>query len=102
MTSPVRRTLSASIAVVMETVRREALSSHRPQAAKLRPRGERIRSDHGSRKKATGPFMTLQELTEAASGTQTPKASEEKWGGLCFPPSSGQNFVLDMPKPDPS
>lgn len=47
MTSPVRRTLSASIAVVMETMRQEALSSHRPQAVKLRPKGGKIRQEKG-------------------------------------------------------
>jgi hypothetical protein len=90
VTSPVRRTLSASIAVVMETVRREALSSHRPQAVKLRPQEGRIRSHHRSRKKATGPFMTLQEgnFTEATSGTLTTKAPGG-WGGAVFSPSSG-------------
>jgi hypothetical protein len=38
----VRRTLPTSVTVAMESVRQEALSSHRPQTVKLRPEGERI------------------------------------------------------------
>lgn len=52
VTSPARRTRPTSIVVAMETVRWEALSFHRPQMGKLRPKGRRIRSNNLGRKKA--------------------------------------------------
>lgn len=59
MTSPVRRTPPPSIAVAMETVRREALSSHRPQTGKLRPREAGLGPIAWAGKRLLSPITTL-------------------------------------------
>lgn len=59
VTSPVRRTPPPSIAVAMETVRREALSSHRPQTGKLRPRKGGFGPIAWTRKRLLSPITTL-------------------------------------------
>lgn len=97
VTSPIRRTLPTSIVVAIETMQKgEALSSHRPQTGKLRPREGELGLIAWAGKSLLSPIATLLLGLPLGQRDSSFLGEEE---GLCSSLPPGWGLTQELPKP---